>query len=339
MNEEILKDLRGRTKASILLGFLPMNASQKVVSYLDNLEKEILIKEITNMQKFDVKIIEAILKEYISYIKGNNYGVIKNGAEYAMKLLEGAVPKNELEEMMGRIYSNNARPLDSLKKIRDVGPLFTFLQSEDPQTIAVIVSHMKPSQGAELLQNLPEEKMVKVSIAIANMDQTNKDVLARIEKHLNKKLETFITDESNETDGIKTLVNILNNVSRSTEKNLFERLDKMNAELSKIVKDNMFVFEDIVKLNNISLQKVVNEVTDNELIALALRGASEEMKERFFKAMPDGRKALVKDADEGLIQVRKTDSEEAQQKIANIVKMLEKKKEIIVQRGEEDVII
>jgi flagellar motor switch protein FliG len=280
------------------------------------------------------------MTEFLEFIKGNNYGVINSGTEYAMKLLEGSsIPDEEMEEMIGRIYTTNSKPFDSLKRIRDVGPLMTFLGNEDPQTIAVVASYMKGPQAAELIESLPSGKMTEVAMAIAKMDQTNRDVLIRIENHLNKKLENFITDDSSATDGVKTLVNILNNVTRHTERALFDHLEQKDEDLSKIIKDSMFVFEDIIKLDAMSLQIVINKITENELIAMALKTATEEMKERFYQAMTEGRKRLVDDATEGLRQVKRTDAEEAQQKVANIVKELEKNKEIVIQRGEDDVII
>lgn len=337
---EIKSLIRGRTRAAVLLGFLPIHLSQSIVSLLEPLEKEILIKEVSNMPIFDIEQIESIMKEFLEFIRGNNYGVINSGADYAMKLLEGAsIPDDEIQEMIGRIYSTNAKPFDSLKRIRDVGPLLTFLGNEDAQTIAVVASHMKYQQAAELIESLPSNKMTEVAMAIAKMDQTNRDVMIRVEKHLNKKLENFITDDSSTTDGIKTLVNILNNVTRHTERALFDHLDEKDEELSKTIKDSMFVFEDIINLDAMSLQIVISKIVDNDLIALSLKTATEEMKERFFQAMPEGRRRLVDDAAEGLRQVKRTDAEEAQQKVANIVKELEQNKEIVIQRGDDDVII
>lgn len=339
MSEEILRELRGKTKAALLLGFFPMEISQTIVSYLDNYEREILIKEITNMPKYDPSIIEAVVKEYLLFLKGQNVGIVNSGAEYAIRLVEGSMPKEELEEMVGRLWTSNGKPFDSLKRIRDVAPLLTFLQYEDPQTIAVIVSHMKPSQAGELLESLPEAKRVEVGLCVAKMEQTNSEVLNKVERFLNKKIEQFVSEDQNTTDGIKTLVNILNNVNRPTEKSLFDYLDKKDPQLSKIIKDSMFVFEDIVKLDERAIQTVVNKVTDNEVIAKALRTASEELKARFYKAMSKSRLEIIQDQDERLGRIRLSDAEEAQQKISNIVKELEKTGEIIIQRGEEDVIL
>lgn len=338
--EDAVNEIRGRTRAAILLGFLPIQVSQNIVGMLDPLEKEILIKEISRMPNFDVKEVEAVMIEFIQYIKGNNFGIVNSGEVYAMKLLEGAsVPEDEIEEIIARIYSSNIKPFESLKRIRDVGPLLTFLSNEDAQTIAVVASHMKPPQAAEIIESLPSNKMTEVAMAIAKMDQTNRDVLIKIENHLNKKLENFMNEDSNTTDGVKTLVNILNNVKRHTERALFDHLDEKDEELSKTIKDSMFVFEDIIKLDGMSLQLVINKIPDNEMIAMALKTATEEMKERFYQSMAEGRRRLVDDASEGLRQIKRRDAEEAQQKIANIVKELEKNKEIIIQRGDDDVIL
>lgn len=333
------EDLRGRTKAAILLGFLSEETAKQIVAELDTLEKEIVLKEVTSMGSYESEIIEKVLMEFLTYVKGSNYRVMNGGSEYAMKLLEGAMPEKEVQEMMNRIYTNNIRPFDSLKRIRDVGPLITFLSNEDPQTIAVVASHMKPTQAAELLESFSPEKMSEVAMAIAKMEQTNKEVLIKIEKHLNKKLESFSTEDSTRTDGVKTLVGILNNVNRYTEKSLFEKLDEKNEELAKKIKQNMFVFEDIVRLDNLSLQKVLSKITDQVLIATALKSTTEEMKEKFYSCMTQKRKEIIEDAAESLGAVRKSEVEEAQQQIANIVKEMEKSNEIVIQRGEEDVIL
>lgn len=339
MEQVVYDELRGRTKAAILLGFLPVETAQKIVAELDTLEKEILLKEVTNMQSYDGEVIEKVLVEFLNFVKGSNYRVMNGGTEYAMKLLEGAMPEKEVQDMMSKIYINNVRPFDSLKRIRDVGPLITFLSNEDPQTIAVVASHIKPTQAAELIESLSPEKMSEVAMAIAKLEQTNKEVLIKIEKHLNKKLESFNTEDSTRTDGIKTLVGILNNVNRYTEKTLFDRLEEKNDELAKKIKQNMFVFEDIVTLDNLSLQKVLAKITDQTLIATALKSTTEEMKEKFYSCMAQKRKEILEDASENLGAIRKSDVEEAQQKIATIVKDMEKANEIVLQRGEEDVIL
>jgi flagellar motor switch protein FliG len=339
VTEEILEGISGRKKAALLLGVLRGDVAKNVIQHLTKEEREDLTSEIMRLGDYSHKIVEAVLRDYIDFMEGGGFDVLKRGARYAFQLLEGSLPSDEIEEMMGRIRSNTIRPFDTLKRIRDVSPILTYLHSEDPQTIAVIISYMKPSQAAEVLESLPDEKQVEVALGIANIDQTNKEVLLKVEEHLNNKLQNLITDEQNQTDGVKTLVNILNNVKRSTEKYLFEQFDDIDAELSRTVKDNMFVFEDILKLDERDLQQVVNKITDNELVARALKIASEELKEKFYAAMSEGRRALIADADEGMGRVKLAEAEEAQQKIANLVKELDKQGKIYIQRGDEDVIV
>jgi flagellar motor switch protein FliG len=330
--------MSGAVRAAILISYLPEETSRKLLENLDMIEREYVTRELIELPYFEPEIVEAVIKEYLEFMGGEAYGSLKRGADYVVKLMQG-FNSDQIEELMGRIHTPSNRPFDSLKRIRDVTPILAYLHNEDPQTIAVIASHMKPSQAAELLQSLPEEKMIEVAIGIATMEQTNKDVLQQVETHLNKKLHNLISNEQSQPDGIKTLVSILNNVKRNTEKTLFERMDEYDMDLSKTIKDNMFVFEDIVKLPQRSLQSVVAKITDNELIARALKGASEELKEKFYQSMSSNRKDMVVDAIEGLGPLRLSDVEEAQQKIASQVKEMEQSGEIVISRGEEDAII
>lgn len=328
----------GLLKAALIISFLPEETARLVLEQMDVSEQEYITRELIEFPYFEPEIVEQVIKEYLEYMDGAGFGALKRGADYVVKLLQGR-SSEQLEEMMGRIHTPTTRPFDSLKRIRDVTPILAYLHNEDPQTIAVIASHMKPSQGAELLQSLPEDKMIEVAIGIATMEQTNKEVLAQVETHLNRKLQNLTSNEQNQADGVKTLVSILNNVKRNTEKTLFERLEEIDADLAKTIKDNMFIFEDIIKLPQRSLQQVVAKISDNDLIAKALKTATEELKEKFYSAMSKDRKLMVEDAAEGLGPLRMSDVEEAQQKIAAQVKDMEASGEIVISRGEDDQII
>ena len=340
MNTDILKDLKGRTKAALLLAFLPLSIRRQIMSYLDDYEKGVMIKEVTNLPPFGADIIEAVLVEYISYIKGNYYGIVKGGAEEAISMLEGNVSEQEMQEFMKQLYEEDNRVFDTLLRLNDVSQLATFLQNEDYQTIALVMTYMKPPQAAELLQQLPTAKQDLIVMSIAKMEQTNPDAVRQIDRLLKEKLEAFQTEEVNTTDSsLKKLVNVLNNVNRTTEKSLFERLEKIDPRLTQEIKDSMFVFEDIIVLDNFSMQKVINKIPTDEMIAMALKTAGAELKERFYQAMPEQRQRMVDDVAEGL-RVTQQNSEDAQQKIANIVKRLEEEDpNFIIPRGEDDVII
>lgn len=333
--------LTGKERAAVLMGFLPINAAREVMKLLSMSEKKELSKAIAKLrvEDFPVVIEESVL-QYINFLKGNGQGVIKGGLERVVELLEGNVSKEELDSILKNLHSDNKTPFEFLKAIKDVGPLMTLLASEEPQLIAVVATHLKHSLAAELLSSLPREKMRDVAEGIAMMEQPNPAVLTKIEKYLSERLSGFnFQDAANETNSIKNIVSILNNVTRSTERTLFESLEEKNPELAKKIKDNLFVFEDIVKLDARSLQKVLATITDNELIAKAMKTASKELQEKIMAVLPEGRKKILDNEMEGMGPIRRADSEEAQQKIANTIKELERKKEIVIVRGDGDVIL
>lgn len=334
------KKFTGKEKAAVLMGFLPISAAKEVMKHLSMSEKTEIAKAIARLDVSDFSAVEDSVTQYVTFLKGSSHGVVESGVERVIELLRGIVSDEELDSIIRNLYTDSRTPFEFLKTIKDVGPLMTLLSSEEPQLIAVIASHLKPSLAAELLSALPREKMRDVAEGIAMMEQTNPAVLDKMERYLSERLSGFnFQDVSNETNGIKNIVSILNNVTRSTERTLFDSLEEKNPELAKKIKDNLFVFEDIVKLDARSLQKVFATITDNELIAKAMKTASKELQEKILSVLPEGRKKILANEMEGMGPIRKADSEEAQQKIANTVKELERKKEIVIVRGDGDVIL
>jgi flagellar motor switch protein FliG len=309
-----------------------------VLEQLELVEREYIWRELIDLPYFEAETIEGVVKEYLEYMDSEGYDILVRGIDRVVGLV-GNQPTEQIEEMMIRLHPPVQRPFDSLKRIRDVTPVLALLHDEDPQTIAVVSSHMKPNQAAELLQSLPEEKMIEVAIGIATMEQTNKETLMQIEQHLNRKLQNLISNEQAQPDGIKTLVSILNNVKRNTEKTLFERLDEVDLDLSKEIKDNMFVFEDIIKLPQRSIAQLMGKITDNPMIAKALKTAPEELREKIYAAVSSNRREAILEEAEALGPLRLADVEEAQQKIAAQVKEMEQAGEIVLSRGEEDAIV
>lgn len=340
MSQELLENLKGRTKAAILLGFLPSTVSKKVGDHLDKLEVEIIGKEMLFVEQYgyDGTIIEAVLEDYVRFMTGGNLSGVKGGIQQVIDVFGDRLGQQSFDEILKRIYRTNTRPFDSLKKFTDIGPLLQFLKDEDPQTIAVVVMHMKPMMGAQLVEGLPEKKKFEVLKRIAKMEQTNKDILERIEQHLERKLEQFMGDgDSTQTDGLKIIVNILNNVPSGAQNAFFEHLEERDPTLGETIKQNMFTFNDIVILDQLMLQKVLGNIDDPSLIAKALKGAKQELQEKFYAAMPSKRKEAIDDISDGLI-VKKKEVEESQQQIANLVRELEKKGEIVISRGDDIVL-
>ncbi|QST03033.1 hypothetical protein IMZ31_21025 (plasmid) [Pontibacillus sp. ALD_SL1] len=340
MENELLKEIEGRTRAALLLAFLPVPVRQKIVGFLTDEETAIMVKEVTDLPPFGADIIEQILLEYIRFIKGNTYGVVPGGVEEALKMLEGNMSEQDYNDYMARLYDGQHHFFEHLLRVGDVGPLATFLQNEDPQMISLIMSYMKPPKAAELMQRLPDKKQDDIVISLAQMGQANPDAVKEVDEYIRERMNSFTVDDTKKSEGgIKKLTNILNNINRSTEKKLFERLEKINPKLTQEIKDNMFLFEDLVVLDMLAMQKVIEKIPSDEIIATALKSAPVELQERFYQAMPNARKRVVDDVSEGL-RIRQQDSEEAQQKIANIVKDLEQNDpNFVIPRGADDVIL
>lgn len=334
--------LPSKTKAALLMCLFQKEVAQNIMSHLDYEDQMSIYTEISNIKnvtEYQPEIIEFVLNEYLDYLEGNDLMMFNGGPDYARDLLGENVSSDQLEEQIRRLYSTGKKPFEEIKQIRDLNALVVALYDEDPYTVALVISMIKPSQAAEVLEKMPESKRVEVVKCVASLDQTSSEAITTIERYLNEQLKTVREEDNNITDGIKTIVNILNNVTRTTEKSIFENLEKVDPKLTQEIKDNMFVFEDLVMLSERQFQTVVNKITDDEIIVKALRAATEEMKERFYRSMTSARKEIIKEVEERMDGVRQTDAFEAQQQIATIVKELEKNGEIVIQRGEEDVIL
>ena len=213
-----------------------------------------------------------------------------------------------------------------------------FLQNENSQTIALIMTYLTPEQSASLLSSLPPEKQVDIARRVATMDRTSPDIIMEVEKVLERQMASVVTEDYTNVGGIQAVVNILNNVDRGTEKNIIEALEIDNPELAEEIRRRMFVFEDILSLDNRSIQRTLREV-DNQDLTMALKGASEDVKRRIFENMSKRQAEMVKEDMEYMGPVRLRDVEEAQQKIVNIIRKLEDAGEIIISRGGGDEII
>jgi len=337
-NQNENSKLKGRQHAAILINILPPELRNTIMQRLSKDEKLDLGKTMKEGMDFTEAQTKEVLVQYIAYMKESTLGV-SGGQEYIYNLFKDSMSQPELEDLMQRLFSNESTPFESIKDMADIKPLLTILQKEDPQTIAIVSSFLKPTQAAQLLQALPPEKMSKVAFAIAQLDQPNQDVLLELESEINKMLDLFVSDEQGHTDGIKTLVDIINNVPRSTEKVIFSYLDEVDKDLSEEVRDRLFMFEDIATLEVRDVMTIVNQITEDIVIAKAMRAAPEEIKVLFHNAMSEGRRERVLDADSVIGKIKLQEAEEAQQEISNIAKQLEKDGKITVPRGEDDVIL
>ncbi|MFN3692032.1 MAG: flagellar motor switch protein FliG [Fervidobacterium sp.] len=323
--------LSGKRKAAILLVTLGPERAAKVLKSLDDSEVESLTIEIANLGKVSNEERKAVLEEFQSLTKAREM-IISGGIEYAKEMLIKAFGPEKAMQIIERLVSNLAvKPFEFMKSA-DVVQIVNFLQSEHPQTIALVLSFLDTRIASQVLGALPENLQLDVIKRISLLERASPDVVKEVEKLLEKKFAGVATQTMSAVGGLDTAAEIMNNLDRSTEKALMERLTYESPELAEEIRKRMFVFEDILKLDDRSVQLVLREVNTQDL-AVALKGASEELKQKIFNNMSKRAQQLLKDEIEFMGPVRVKDVEEAQQKIINIIRRLEEAGEIVVARG------
>ncbi|NMB08851.1 MAG: flagellar motor switch protein FliG [Tissierellia bacterium] len=331
------KELSGKEKAAILLISLGPENSAEIFKHLSEEEIEELTLQIANMRMVSSNEKKEVIEDFYQLALAQEY-ISEGGINYARDILERAVGPNKAVDIISRLTSSlHVRPFEFIRKA-DPNQLLNYIQNEHPQTIALILSYLNPGQAAQILANLPPEKQGEVTRRIAIMDRTSPEVVKEIEKVLESKFSSMLSQDFTTTGGIQTTVDILNAVDRGTEKFIMEELDIRDAELSEEIRRRMFVFEDIVSLDNRSIQRIIREI-DNSQWAIALKGASEEVKEVIFANMSKRLVEMIKEDIEFMGPVRIRDIEEAQQNIVNIIRKLEEDGEIITPRGGDEIIV
>jgi flagellar motor switch protein FliG len=264
--------------------------------------------------------------------------VEQGGIDYARELLEKALGAARAEAILARLVSTlKARPFSFARKT-DPNQLLNFIQNEHPQTIALILAYLNPEQAGMILSALPPETQVDVAKRIAMLDRTTPEILKEIEDTLEQRLSAFAIEDYTMAGGIDSAVEILSLVDRTTEKTILDALEEDDPELAEAILKRMFVFEDIITLDDRAIQKVLREIDTRDL-ALALKTASEEVAGRIYKNMSKRAADMLKEDIEFMGPVRLRDIEEAQQKIVSTIRRLEEAGEIIISRGGEDEIV
>ncbi len=335
---DLLEKYGGKTKAAMLLVCLGPEKSAKIFKHLKEEEIEALTLEIANLNTILPEVKEDILEEFYQICIAQRY-IVEGGIGYAKQLLEQSFGDDKANEIIAKLtVSLQVRPFDFIRR-DDITQVINFIQNEHPQTIALILSYLKPNQAGEVLSSLPPEKQADVAKRIAIMDRTNPDIIKEVEIALEKKISTLMTAEYTDVGGIDAIVEILNSVDRNTEKNIMDTLEAEEVELSEEIKKKMFVFEDLLSLDNRSIQTILREDIDQRDIATALKGATEELQTLIFNNLSKRLAAMIKEDMEFMGPVRRTDVEEAQQKIVNVVRRLQETNQIVVARGGGDDII
>jgi flagellar motor switch protein FliG len=330
-------ELTGKQKAAILLIALGPDISSQVLKHLREDEIEKLTLEIANQRKISQEIKDNIIAEFHQMCLAKEF-ISSGGIDYAREILEKALGAEKAVSIINKLTSSlQIRPFDFARKT-DPAQLLNFIQNEHPQTIALIMAYLQPDQSATILSALAPDRQVDVAKRIATMDRTSPDVIKDVEKILERKLSSLITQDFTAAGGVDSIVEVLNRVDRTTERTIIENLEVQHPELAEEIKKRMFVFEDIVLLDDRSLQLVLREVDSKEL-ALALKASSSEVAEKIYKNMSKRASEMLREEIEYMGPVRIRDVEEAQQKIVNVIRRLEESGEIVVSRGKGDEII
>ncbi|MDR2491368.1 MAG: flagellar motor switch protein FliG [Spirochaetaceae bacterium] len=332
-----LKDFNGRQKAAIFLVSVGAEVSSEIFKYLREDEIETLTFEIARLETIEPEQKDAILVEFQELMMANQFITI-GGIDYARELLEKSLGSQKAVDIINRLTSSlQVRPFDFIRRT-DPAHLLNFIQQELPQTIALILAYLEPTNASVILQSLPNEIQSEVARRIAVMDRTSPEVLREVERVLEKKLSTLSSEDYTTAGGVPSIVEILNLVDRSSEKQIIEALEEEDPELAEEIKKRMFVFEDIVMLDDRSIQKVLREVDTAEL-SKALKSVDTEVQEKIYRNMSKRAAAMLKDDMEFMGPVRLKDVEESQQKIVSIIRHLEDNGDIVVARAGEDELV
>lgn len=332
-----MKRLTGKQKAAILLISLGPDVSAEVYKHLTDEEIEKLSLEISSVQKVDSDLKEDIVEQFHQIAIAQDY-ISQGGVGYAKTVLEKAFGKQEAMNIINRLTSSlQVRPFDFARKA-DPHQVLNFIQGEHPQTIALILSYLDPEQAGQILSELEEDVQADIASRIATMDSTPPDIINEIEQVLEKNISSSITDNYTQTGGIQAVVDVLNEVDRSTERTILDSLEIQDPELAEEIKKRMFIFDDIVILDNRAIQRVIREV-ENEDLRLALKVASDEVKDVIFKNMSERMAETFKEEMEYMGPVRLRDVEEAQTRIVGTIRRLDEIGEIVIARGGGDDII
>ena len=329
--------ITGLQKAAILLISLGPEKSALIFKHLKEEEIEELTLEIANTRSVTPQIKETIINEFYEVCLAQQY-IAEGGIGYAKELLEKALGTDKAVEVLNRLTASiQVKPFEFVRKT-DASQLLSFIQDEHPQTIALILSYLGPTQSAMIVSALSPEQQVEVAKRIATMDRTSPDVIKEVEKILESKLANLVNQDYTIIGGVDHVVEILNTVDRGTEKHIMETLEIEDPELADEIRKKMFVFEDILLLDDRAIQRVLRDVDNNDL-AIALKGANEEVQNTVFRNMSQRLAVMIKEDMEFMGPVRMKDVEEAQQKIVNTIRKLEDAGEIVISRGGGDEII
>lgn len=332
-----LLQLTGLRKAGVLMVALGAEVSGEILKHLTQEEVERISSEIARLKQVEPEAIQAVVDEFQERLNAEEF-VEQGGIEFARQLLDHAVGTEKSREIVGHLgHRSSARPFESIRSV-DPSQLFQFIQGEHPQTIALILSYLPAASAGAVLSGLPPEIQSDVATRVATMDATSPEIVAQVEQVIGDLMSTMGTQDVTSVGGSKSLIEILNQVDRATERTILEGLSAVSPSLADAIKEQMFIFEDIINLDNRTVQLILREV-DQEDLRLALKGVGDNVRELIFRNISERAAETLKEDIELMGPVRVRDVEAAQQKIVAVIRRLEEAGEVVTRRSGEDEII
>ncbi|WRS26695.1 flagellar motor switch protein FliG [Oscillospiraceae bacterium MB08-C2-2] len=332
-----MSSLTEAQKAATIVISLGSETAASVYKHLNEDEIEKLTFEIAKIQKIGSDDVEAILNDFYSLALTQKV-ITEGGVTYARNVLEKAFGVQTANSLLDRVTKSlKTKAFEFIRKA-DYKNLMTTIQNENPQTIALILSYARADQASTIIAELDKEVRIEVVERVAKMDRTSPEIIAQVEKVLESKFATMVSTDFMEVGGVDYIADVMNNIDRSSEKFIFDELYKRDAKLADDIRKKMFIFEDIVNLDNMAIQRFLREVDSKDLV-VALKGANEEVSALIFENMSQRMGETVHSDMEYLHNVRMKDVEEAQQRIVGVIRKLEDDGEIVISKGKDDTFV
>lgn len=333
-----MEEVDGVKKAAILLISLGQEISAQILKHLPESMIQQVSYEIANINQVQPEERIQVMSEFIGLSQAQEY-ILEGGFEYAKEILNKALGPQRAKEVIDMLnqVQLHERPFNIARKA-DPQQLLNVLLNEQSQTVALVLCYMQPDKAALVLSGFPLDKQAEIAERIGTISQTSPVIIEKIEKVIENKFSSFIESESESVGGLHTLVDILNSVGRGTEKSIIQELEKKQPRLADDVKAKLFIFEDIVQLAKADVQKVLQNV-DNDDLTMALKGVSDEIKEFIYSNLSQRAVETMKENMQYLGPARLSVVEEAQEKVVAVIRQLDDQGEIYIRRGEQDEIV
>lgn len=334
--EKVQKISHVQKVALVLIAMGTQNAANLMKNFTEH-EIEKVTVEITKLKDIPAEVLGEVIDEFYQMMQANQY-IVRGGLDYAKQVLESAWGHKRAEEVIKHVEATTEVSAFYLLQTVDEKQLINFLQNEHTQTVALILANLKPPQAAAILSELPEESQSEVAFRLATMEKTSPELIEDIELALHDQIGTVFGSNLSKSGGTEALAEILNSTSRTAERNILKNLKERDPELSNEINSLMFLFEDIVKLDNVAIQQIVKEI-DSKTLALSLKATSKELKDKILKNMTERAAEMLEDELQYLGPVRVREVEAAQKQILDVVHSLEDSGQIVISHGEEEEII